>query len=482
MFAFRPSFDAFLVPTSTFVIHDDHHAQQRARQRALAIKQAEAAELRRRQLLAEQEEYAYRAAVAAEFDRRRRQAAFAREQRRREEDRRRLGEARRARALHHQQRQGVPQQLLELLFHIDPAHHHCDEHADASDESSDDEDDNVEIYHVSPAVEHHDYPAAPATFADPEDVDLADSDSSASSDTEDELVAAALAAAGDSDSDADSDDSTSSAERDHALSTLAALAADFHARQRAFVSPSALVFQPSPAADRLARSPTPPLAFGAPNSAFLGHEEALLALLTRIDAVESHGDADVKRARKELVREIERELSRLDAIKEHAWEEQSGSSASEGDSMDASDDEEAHDQQHDEEQPEVVEILDLASASDSDSDLSLSDSDSLRASSRTIQIPFAAPVSSSAPRSSRRRLPSPAPSADDSDDEPLNHADDEVAAILLEAHKLGERVAELEEYERDQDEMNELVEDGSDSETEMQDQDDEVWDGNWASW
>ncbi|GAA6010623.1 BAG family molecular chaperone regulator, partial [Rhodotorula paludigena] len=116
--------------------------------------------------------------------------------------------------------------------------------------------------------------------------------------------------------------------RQAALSTLASLTADFEARQSSFTAPSELAFQSTSSAPS-----TPPLAYGKANAAFLGHEEFLVSLLSKIDAVSTGGDKVVKQARKDLVRRVEAELAKLDALKEHEWERQSQRSA------EASDDE-----------------------------------------------------------------------------------------------------------------------------------------------
>ncbi|BGP16027.1 hypothetical protein JCM10213_004807 [Rhodosporidiobolus nylandii] len=110
-----------------------------------------------------------------------------------------------------------------------------------------------------------------------------------------------------------------------ALATLSTLTSDFQSRQSAFAVPSSFTFQASPSATPASNSgsSTPPLAFGKPNAAFLGYEDFLVSLLSKIDAVESGGDRTVKAARKDLVKRVEAELEKLDAMKEHAWEVQS---------------------------------------------------------------------------------------------------------------------------------------------------------------
>ncbi|KPV75542.1 uncharacterized protein RHOBADRAFT_53509 [Rhodotorula graminis WP1] len=117
------------------------------------------------------------------------------------------------------------------------------------------------------------------------------------------------------------------AARQAALDTLNGLSTEFDSRLSSFTSPSALTFQspPSPTST----SSTPPLAFGKPNAGFLGHEDFLVSLLSKVDAVSSGGDKVIKQARKALVKRVEVELAKLDELKEHEWERQSQQAASE---------------------------------------------------------------------------------------------------------------------------------------------------------
>ncbi|KAH7345727.1 hypothetical protein B0J17DRAFT_48151 [Rhizoctonia solani] len=61
------------------------------------------------------------------------------------------------------------------------------------------------------------------------------------------------------------------------------------------------------------------LAYTTNNAPLHGYEHALTGLLTRLDAVESYGDDGVRRARKEAVKTIEKELERLDEMKAETW-------------------------------------------------------------------------------------------------------------------------------------------------------------------
>ncbi|GAA5878822.1 hypothetical protein JCM16303_007197 [Sporobolomyces ruberrimus] len=105
-----------------------------------------------------------------------------------------------------------------------------------------------------------------------------------------------------------------------ALSNLASLSSTFLERQQSFEKPTSFTFQQSPSSTSSTTAPA--LAYGSANSSFLAYEDFLVNLLSKIDAVESGGDRQVKQERKSLVRKVEKELSRLDAMKERAWEEQ----------------------------------------------------------------------------------------------------------------------------------------------------------------
>ncbi|POY74813.1 hypothetical protein BMF94_2086 [Rhodotorula taiwanensis] len=118
------------------------------------------------------------------------------------------------------------------------------------------------------------------------------------------------------------------AARRSALEQLSALAKDLVTRRREFEAPAELHFQSSPAASDLTLTPSSaPLAYDKSNKSFLGYEDFLVSLLSKIDAVESNGDKVVQRARKGLVAQVEKELSRLDELKQHEWERQSGTSS-----------------------------------------------------------------------------------------------------------------------------------------------------------
>ncbi|GAA5851784.1 hypothetical protein JCM9279_004406 [Rhodotorula babjevae] len=117
------------------------------------------------------------------------------------------------------------------------------------------------------------------------------------------------------------------AARQAALDTLNRLSNEFDSRLSSFTSPSTLTFQARPTPT--STPSTPPLAYGKPNAAFLGHEDYLVSLLSKVDAVSSGGDKVIKQARKDLVKRVEAELAKLDHLKEHEWERQSQQAASE---------------------------------------------------------------------------------------------------------------------------------------------------------
>ncbi|GAA5967738.1 hypothetical protein JCM21900_001768 [Sporobolomyces salmonicolor] len=281
-------------------------AEKRRRQRQAAIEQAVREEAERRRL---EETVAYCAALIRQAQQEeeerhvlaaRRRAAVAREQRRREEDqqRRRFIEARRQ-----------PQQQVDLhaLFQFV---------LDCSPET--------EIV----AVEQP--PAEPAAVASASPAPARVSAPSSPSPTPLESPSTS------------SDEAASVLQRHfrrhlarrEALSQLSSLATSFESRQSAFSRPPSFTFQRSPSPSS-SRSPTPPLAFGAPNASFLAYEDFLVNLLSKVDAVESGGDRAIKSARKELVRKVEKELARLDAMKDRAWEEQTEQAAQNGQEEDA---------------------------------------------------------------------------------------------------------------------------------------------------
>lgn len=224
----------------------------------------------------------------------------------------------------------VPVSPAEIFFQLygEPESHR----------DSDEAEEEVVLKHKQPS-------SVTAADPDPEEVDLAAAAFAAAAAEEEEDTTTAAAAEEDASSEAESVDSDmaetaaftpgdddAAEARTAALDALTKLAQDFTARRRAFVTPASLSFQPAsvstPSSSSFGRSPTPPLAFESNNTPFLGYEDFLVSLLSRIDAVESHGIGEVKMARKNLVKEVEQELARLDDLKDQAWERLSASSSS----------------------------------------------------------------------------------------------------------------------------------------------------------
>ncbi|KAG9118901.1 hypothetical protein FRC07_006343 [Ceratobasidium sp. 392] len=83
-----------------------------------------------------------------------------------------------------------------------------------------------------------------------------------------------------------------------------------------FTFPASLDFLPTPEG---VSTPTPKLAYTPNNAPLHQYEHLLTGLLTQLDAVESYGDAEVRKARKDAVKEIEKELEELDGRKVHEW-------------------------------------------------------------------------------------------------------------------------------------------------------------------
>ncbi|CAE7056090.1 unnamed protein product [Rhizoctonia solani] len=90
---------------------------------------------------------------------------------------------------------------------------------------------------------------------------------------------------------------------------IQSILSSFSQLQSEFTFPIQLDFLPN--SSKLAYTPN--------NAPLHGYEHALTGLLTRLDAVESYGDDGVRKARKEVVKTIEKELERLDGVKAEAW-------------------------------------------------------------------------------------------------------------------------------------------------------------------
>jgi len=90
-----------------------------------------------------------------------------------------------------------------------------------------------------------------------------------------------------------------------ALTTVADISHTFDMLRKTFTFPAGPL-------ERDPHSSIPHLAYNAQNSVVYAYENALSELLTKLDAVESHGFKSVRDARKELVVQIEKELGELE--------------------------------------------------------------------------------------------------------------------------------------------------------------------------
>jgi len=93
----------------------------------------------------------------------------------------------------------------------------------------------------------------------------------------------------------------------------------FVSLKSSFTFPATLDFLPSP---EHSSAPTPKLAYTPNNAPLHQYEHLLTGLLTQLDAVELYGDIEVRKARKDAVRQIEQELEELDRRKLRNWTSQ----------------------------------------------------------------------------------------------------------------------------------------------------------------
>ncbi|KAF8603451.1 hypothetical protein BDV93DRAFT_606737 [Ceratobasidium sp. AG-I] len=82
-----------------------------------------------------------------------------------------------------------------------------------------------------------------------------------------------------------------------------------------FQVPHDLEFEPAP----LDRHTVPKLTFVAKNRGLLDHNQKLESLQAKLDAVESHGDSNLRQARKDAVTEIEHVLDDLKRMQAMVW-------------------------------------------------------------------------------------------------------------------------------------------------------------------
>lgn len=110
------------------------------------------------------------------------------------------------------------------------------------------------------------------------------------------------------------DDLPASDPRQQRLAALERLSQQLSKLKQDFRPPTGLTFQ------RTATAANPKLDFEPLNAPVLGYDEALLKLMIALDGVESEGDVVVREARKKIVREVDRELARLDRLRREAFE------------------------------------------------------------------------------------------------------------------------------------------------------------------
>lgn len=102
--------------------------------------------------------------------------------------------------------------------------------------------------------------------------------------------------------------------RRRALSALASIRSQFKSLNSSFTFPTTLEFEPE--------FESPKLIYNATNAPVHAHEDSLMRLLSKLDAVESAGDKKIRAARKSLANEIEAALSTIDSKKEEMWRQQ----------------------------------------------------------------------------------------------------------------------------------------------------------------
>lgn len=96
------------------------------------------------------------------------------------------------------------------------------------------------------------------------------------------------------------------------LKAISSVAQEFQTVVKNFTFPEILDFGD--------RSDAMELLYTSRNAPIHLHEHTLLNLLSKLDSIDSHGDERVRAARKNLVKEIEGGLGKLDATKLAAWE------------------------------------------------------------------------------------------------------------------------------------------------------------------
>ena len=87
-----------------------------------------------------------------------------------------------------------------------------------------------------------------------------------------------------------------------------------------FKFPSSPDFPDPPTLPASSLTAIPELLYTNTNQPIRVYENALTGLLTELDAVDSAGDEEVRHARRELVKRIERELEKLETLRKEAWQ------------------------------------------------------------------------------------------------------------------------------------------------------------------
>ncbi|KAG9112447.1 hypothetical protein FRC07_007902 [Ceratobasidium sp. 392] len=111
-------------------------------------------------------------------------------------------------------------------------------------------------------------------------------------------------------------DETQQYDTSESHAAVAGILTMFASLRSGFSFPSRLDFAPSSSSDpsKLAYTPN--------NAPIHQYEHVLTGLLTQLDAVESYGDEEVRRARRDAVKQIEKELAGLDERKMEEWRKQ----------------------------------------------------------------------------------------------------------------------------------------------------------------
>jgi hypothetical protein len=94
--------------------------------------------------------------------------------------------------------------------------------------------------------------------------------------------------------------------------TLSSISSSLSSLQSSFVFPASPEFKSTPTSE-------PRLAYTPANAPIHGYEDALIKLLSQLDAVESGGDVKIRDERKSVARRIQKALSELDGMKDAAW-------------------------------------------------------------------------------------------------------------------------------------------------------------------